>query len=63
MNANRTASFRQSVAALAMAATTTLALLGALGQIADSYHADERMAQDATLANRALVAAGAQPRS
>lgn len=63
MKADRTASIRQSIAALAMAATTTFALLAALGQIADGYHADERMAQDATLANRAVVAASAQPRS
>ena len=47
MNANRTARIRQSLAALAMALTTALGLLSAMGQIADRYHDDEHVAQGA----------------
>jgi len=63
MNATRTAPVRQSVAALAMAATMTLGLLSAIGQIADRYHADEAVAQGATPAAQQLVSAASGKRS
>ncbi len=63
MNAFRTVFPRQSAAALAMALTTTFALLSAVSQIADRYHAEERVAQDAASAARQLVQANGEPRS
>jgi hypothetical protein len=64
MNATRTAPVRQSLAALAMAATMTLGLLSAVGLIADSYHADEAVAQGAaTPGAQQLVAAASSKRS
>ena len=63
MTAHRTAPVRQSVAALTMAATMTLGLLAAIGQIADHAHADARLVQGTTPAAQQLVAAEAGTRS
>lgn len=63
MNALHTVFPRQSMAALALAVTTTAALLSSVSLIADRYHAEERVAQDSALAARQLANAKDDSRS
>lgn len=63
MYAPRHASIRQAAAALALAATVTVALLGAMGLLADRSYADEALAQGCGPASQQVVVAAAQPRS
>jgi hypothetical protein len=63
MNAYRNAPKRPSAPALAMAVTMTLALLSSMGLLADRYHADERLAQDAAPAAQKIGSAASAARS